>query len=257
MDEKKRIYIKVDSIIKEDGKSSYIGEDDYVSLTKDGIIIHFHIKNPSIHMENVLRTVKRAQKIVRDRLDYELENIDISIYGSKEELRQEGRSRSVYASWIAGIFDGKIRIIADGGEEDPEALYIVLTHEIIHLAVFHIGQGQCPYWMEEGVAVYLSQELPDQYLHALKKAIKSDRILPLDALKTPLPVDVDLDIRQLLYSETSSIVEYLVESYGWDAVKSIIRQCRQVKFSELLAGLSLNHYLLEQGWKRWYRNKNA
>lgn len=258
MDEKERIFRKVDSIIRQDDKSSYIGGDDYVILVKDGIRVGFHIKNPSLDIEGVFRTVRRAQKMVAERFGCALTGIEISLYDSKDEMRQEGRSRSRYASWIAGIFDGQIRIIAEKGDEEPGSLFIVLTHEIIHLAVFTLGQGNCPYWLDEGLAVYLSQELPDQYLNALQRAIKSEKTFPLDALQSPLPPDLDDDgIRQLAYSETSSVVEYLIETYGWEVVSLLVTRSGKGPFDAVLAELSLNHYLLEQGWKRWYRKRSA
>lgn len=258
MKEKELIYDKVKTIIRQNGQgSSHIGEDDFVSLVKGGITINFHIKQSSLDIKNVFRTVKRTQKIIRDRLDYGLEEIDIDIYDSLEEMREDGRSRSRYASWIAGIFDGKIRLISDRDDEEPEALYIILTHEIIHLAIFEMARGNCPYWLDEGVAVYLSQELPRKYLEGLNKAVKTDKVLPLEALEGVLPPDAAENVRQLAYAEVASVTEFLIESYGWDKIKSVVIQCIRRPIRTVLGDLSLNYYLIEQGWKRWLRGKIA
>jgi len=258
MNEKGRIYKKVKSIIKENGgKSSYIGEDDFVSLSKGGIRVNFHVKNPNLDIENVFRGIKRAQRIVKNKFNYDLDKLHIDIHNSIEELRQEGRSRSRYASWIAGIYDGKIRLISEQENEEPEALYIILTHEIIHLAICDISAGLCPYWLDEGLAVYLSQELSNAYLGVFKKAVNKDKIIPLEVLESPLPSDAEESIRQLVYSEVFSIVEYFIESYGWGKITSFIRQCRRRPIKAILIDLGLNYYLIEQGWKRWVREKNA
>lgn len=258
MEEKERIYKKVKSVIRQDEKrSSYIGEDDFVGLVKGGITINFHIKQPVFDIENVFRTVKRAQKIIKDRFDYNLEKVHIDIYSSMEEMRQEGRSKSRYASWIAGIYDGKIRLISEKEDKEPESLYIILTHEITHLAIYDISQGSCPYWLDEGMAVYLSQELPDEYITQLKKAVQSEKILPLEVLENSLPANTTENIRQLAYAEVLSITEYLIETYGWDKVKSIISQCSRRTVKTILGDLSLNYYLIEHTWKRWMRSKSA
>ena len=244
--------------MREDGgRSSYIGEDDFVSLSKGGIGINFHIKNPNLDIENVFRAVKRAQRIVKDKFDYNLEELCIDIHDSIGELRQGGKLKSRYASWIAGIYDGKIRLISEQEDEEPEALYIILTHEIIHLAVCNISSGLCPYWLDEGLAVFLSQELSDVYLGVLQKAVKDDKILPLEILETPFPFDAIDPTRQLAYSQVSSVTEYLIDSYGWSKIKPIIRQCRRRPIKAILIDLGLNYYLIEQGWKRWVREKNA
>lgn len=258
MSEKDRIYRKVKSILREDGRrSSYIGEDDFVCLVKEGITINFHIKNPQLDITNIFRAVKRTQKIVKERLDYRLEKLGIDIYNSLEEMRQEARSKSRYASWIAGIYDGKIKIVSEKEGEEPEALYIILTHELIHLAISDISSGCCPYWLDEGLVVYLSQELSDEYLDKLRKGLKENKIFPLDVLENPLPPNTTESIRQLAYSEISSIAEWLIESYGWEKIKSILRQCKRRPIRTILMDFGLNYYLLEQGWKRSFQEKNA
>ncbi len=258
MDEKDRIYNKVKSIIGERGPtSSYIGEDDFVSLMKNGVHINFHIKNPNINIENVFRAVKRAQKIVKERLGYHPDRLHIEIFNSIRELRKESQSKSRLASWVAGIYDGKVRIISDQNDEEPEALYIILTHEIVHLAIGEMSRGLCPYWLDEGMAIFLSQNLSDMYMKALHEASKNDKIIPLEILENPLPVDTEEPIRHLVYSEVFSIVEYFIAVYGWSRIKSVIEQCRRRPFKTILTDFGLNYYLLVQGWMRWMREKNA
>lgn len=256
MEEKSRIYKKLESVINCDcKKSTYIGEDDFVSLVKDGITINFHIKHAYLDLQKTFRIVKRTQKIVKDRFDLDLETIDIDIYNSMDEMRQDGRSSSRYASWIAGIYDGKIRVISEDNADEPEALYIILTHEIIHLAIGEISKGQCPYWMDEGLAVFISQGLPDDYLDVMQRAVRSDKTLPLEFLEKPIPANVPGDVRLLAYSEASSIAEYLIETCGWDKIKTIIAHSARRPVKAILADMSLNYYLLEQAWKRWLRGK--
>lgn len=257
MNEKEHIYSKVDSVIREKVGTSYIGEDDFVHLVKNGISIGYHLKQSGMDIENIYRTVKRTQQIVKERFGYNLENIDISIYSTKEEMREDGRSRSRYASWIAGIFDGKIRIISEKNDDSPESLYIILMHEIIHLALYEMCKGQCPYWLDEGMAIYLSQELPDEYTDILRQAIKEDKTLPLEVLQRPLPASIDESLRKLAYAQMMDMVVYLIETKGWDVVKNIILQCSRREIAAILSDLSLNYYLIEQDWKRWHRGRDA
>jgi hypothetical protein len=183
---------------------------------------------------------------VKDRFEYNLDRIDVSIYDSKEELREEGRSRSRYASWIAGIYEGEIRIVAEREDEAPESLYIILTHELIHLAVDAIGMGGCPWWLDEGLAVFLSQELPREHAEILDAAVRGDRTFPLAALARPLPD-----------AQVADLAAYLVGTSGWNSVRDILHQCGRREVAAILSDLGLNDYLIEQGWKRWRRNRVA
>jgi hypothetical protein len=120
-----------------------------------------------------------------------------------------------------------------------------------------MSKGKCPYWLDEGLAIYFSQELSDEYINNLFKAIKKDSIIPLEVLQDPLPAKIPEDFRQLAYAEVSSIADYLIETYGWNKIKSIIYHCARRPLKAILGDLSLNYYLMERGWKRWLQNKYA
>lgn len=249
---------KYNSLIPDHGNvKSFIGEDDFVSLSKNGITINFHLKNRHLDLENIFRTVRRVQKIVNDLLGHNLEKIDIDINDSVYEMRQEGRSRSRYASWIGGIFDDRIRVIAERDDYEPESLHILLTHEIIHLAVYEMSNGECPSWLDEGLAVSLSQELPNEYLEKLAEAARNDAILPLDVLESPLPPNVDDALRQVGYAQCASLVEYLVKTHGWETVQSFVLESAVRPIKLVLADKCLNNSLLELSWKRWFLSRFA
>ena len=248
---KTKIYKKVASIIRTKNKSSYIGEDDVVFLEKNGIRISFHLKNNGLDLVNIFRTVKRAQKLIKDKFDCDIEQMNINIYDSSEDLRRNVYSPSRCGSWIAGIFDGEIRIISERNGEDPEALYILITHEIIHLAIRQIGRGNCSYWLDEGLAVYLSQELPEYYQRIFLAAARNESLLPLEALEKPLSANIDDDARILAYAESTFMVNYLCENYDWEKIKTAVRKSRIKDMKDILDELGLNYYLLELSCKRW------
>ena len=257
--EKKNIYAKIDSIIRVGDASSYIGEDDMVSLVKGGIAIYFHIKNDKLDIINIYRTAKRVQKKIKEAFGHDLKKIDISLYHSIAELRQDVSAVSQYGSWIAGIYDnGKIRVISENEGNDPESLYITLTHEIVHLAISEIGNNKCPYWLDEGLAIYFSQNLSDTYADALKEAVKKDAVIPLERLENPLPAETDENIIRLAYAQSSGIVSFLIEKFGMDRIGDIIKQCRHISINKILCDeLSSNYDLIEMQWKRWMRSNIA
>ena len=246
-----RIFKKITSIITTQDKTSYIGQDDVVSLVKDGISISFHLKNSELDIVNIFRTVKRTQKLVKVRFDIDVEQITINIYDSNEELRQNVYAPSRYGSWIAGIYDGEIRIISERNADELDALYIIITHEIIHLAIRRLSGGQCPYWLDEGLAVYLSQELPQHYQLVICAAARNDTMLPLESLEKPPGVKLKEEARVLAYAESAFMVNYLCENYDWEKIKAAVRKSRNKNKEQILAEMGLNYYLLELACKRW------
>lgn len=258
MTEKSRIYQKVISLINDRvARESYIGEDDFVCLSKAGIMINYHIKNRRLDIENIFRAVKRAQNIIIEKFDHHLEGLEIDIFDSINEMRQNERSKSQYASWIAGIFDGKIRLVTGNENEDSDALYIILTHEIIHFAIYDMTLGSCPFWLDEGLAIYLSQGLSDTYFEKLKSAVKKNRTFPLEILEVTFPEINDEETRHLAYAQCGNMTDFFVTTYGWEAVKSVISSVTKKPMYTVLADMGLNYYLIEQSWKRWFVSKYA
>lgn len=56
-------------------------------------------------------------------------------------------------AWVAGLYDGKIRVPARGlAEADLREVRRVLTHEYAHALLFAVGGGRLPAWLQEGFA---------------------------------------------------------------------------------------------------------
>src|SRR5207249_9986598 len=55
--------------------------------------------------------------------------------------------------WAQGLFDGKIRLPAEGAIRDGAALDRVLRHEYTHALVQDRTRGRAPTWLSEGLAI--------------------------------------------------------------------------------------------------------
>ena len=95
-----------------------------------------------------------------------------------------------------------------------------LTHLVFDTAVknpYHFP----PRWLNEGLAVYLSEGYGDSWRAAVKNAVDDDEIIPLDGLTGQFPTTRDQFF--LAYGESVSAVDYLVRTYGQDALVKLVR----------------------------------
>jgi hypothetical protein len=255
--DKKKIYEKIKSVIKNRKYTqSYIGDKDFVQLTQEDITIGFHIKDQSLHIEEIFRVVKRAQAKIYELFKWTILKVNIDIYNSKEDAKGESFNMN-QDSWIAGIYDDKIQIFKDQHITEPQYIYTVITHEYAHLAMQTKLNNRCPWWLNEGFAVYFSQSLSNDYKNVLLKAAKNSATIPFESLeKNPLFILSDELIR-LAYAQSASIVDYLFSKYGKEVVaKKFIGSLKQKGITYALNGIGLNYYLLERDWIRWVISEN-
>jgi tetratricopeptide (TPR) repeat protein len=118
--------------------------------------------------------------------------------------------------WAGGLYDGKIRIPIQGVEGQEETLKRVLHHEYVH-ALVHAITPRCPHWLNEGLAVYFTED--EEELRGYGE--KLGQAIPLQLLESSFPSG---NVRAVLaaYLESYTAVVYLIEKYGLFRVKELL-----------------------------------
>ena len=101
---------------------------------------------------------------------------------------------------------------------------VVIPHELTHLVVntavrnpYHFP----PRWLNEGLAVYLSEGYTASWRAAVEGAVRGHSLLSLAALDGQFPTTADGF--QLAYGESVSAIDFFVRTYGKDRLVALIR----------------------------------
>ncbi len=100
----------------------------------------------------------------------------------------------------------------------------VIPHELTHLVLDTAADNPYhfpPRWLNEGLAVYLSQGYDASDRGAVEAAAISGALIPLDGLTGEFPTSYERF--SLAYAESVSAVEYFIRIHGQDALVSLIR----------------------------------
>ncbi len=100
----------------------------------------------------------------------------------------------------------------------------VIPHELTHLVFDSAVQNAYHYpprWLNEGIAVYLSQGYDSSDRGAVVAAVGARSLMPLGALVAQFPTTQDRF--SLAYSESVAAVSFLVDRYGRDAMVKLVR----------------------------------
>ena len=101
-----------------------------------------------------------------------------------------------------------------------------VQHELAHLVVAQFGRscvgGRRPNWLEEGLAVYAEGEVNEEVLADIEKGIQENSFEPVRSLNGPFSAHG----REagVAYSQSYSLVAFLLERYGQVAMQDLLQQ---------------------------------
>jgi hypothetical protein len=194
------------------------------TLKGDLVTVHWYEGNDAF-ARKALQIGDDAVKSTADLLGVtESKPIDFFIYGDQASFRDAlgpGTRENVGGESHADIRTMFALITPD--EINDSWVGIVVPHELTHLVFDTAVQNPYrfpPRWVNEGLAVYLSQGYDGADQAAVADAIRSKDLLPLTALTGQFPTEPDKT--SLAYSEAVSAIDYLVKTYHQQALLGLI-----------------------------------
>jgi len=127
----------------------------------------------------------------------------------------------------------------------------VVPHELTHV-VFDDGTTNPyhspPRWLNEGLAVYLSEGFGSSDKSLVSQAAKSKTLMPLQALTGQFPTTADRFF--LAYAESVSAVDYLIRKYGRAPFQKLVKSYRTGTSDDeaFMAAFGLDTAAINKGW---------
>jgi Peptidase MA superfamily len=130
---------------------------------------------------------------------------------------------------------------------------IVVPHELTHIVfatATHNAYHQPLHWLNEGLADYLAAGYDALARANVRAAVDSGELMPLSAIVGQFPSPPDLF--SLAYDEAVSAIDYLVRTYGQDALVKLIRSYGDGVSDDqaFTAALGVDTAGFEAGWRK-------
>jgi len=128
---------------------------------------------------------------------------------------------------VGGQANAEIRTLfalISSGDINESWVGVVIPHELTHL-VFDTAASNPyhfpPRWLNEGLAVYLSEGYGASDRSAVEGAAGAGSLIPIDGLGGQFPTTFDRF--GLAYAESVAAVDFLIRTHGRDALVTLIR----------------------------------
>jgi tetratricopeptide (TPR) repeat protein len=154
--------------------------------------------------------------------------------------------------WVAGVFDGKIRVSMDPAQGLTPVLEGVLSHELAHALVRKASADRAPGWLHEGLAQWVEGKrlLPADFREIFTGGRKPSSLEEMDG---GLGRKSARAAARALYAESLGLVEYLIQFRGEGAVRCLLAEIAkgQPVDEALRRETGWNGAELVAGWRRW------
>ncbi|NOT05486.1 MAG: hypothetical protein HOP27_12890 [Anaerolineales bacterium] len=151
--------------------------------------------------------------------------IDVYVYSSYQDLQD---SILFEPSWTGGSAYAEHNIVIVGlSQGDTEYDRNVVIHELTHVLVGHFTfscLNDLPSWLEEGLAVYSEGKLDSDSQIQFDQAIQNNELVSVRSLSAGF--SEEFSKATLSYSQSFSIVEYLIETHGQDKMTELLSTLR-------------------------------
>jgi len=224
-------------MVSEPKTVTWIDSDfDWKTKSAENLNLHWY-QGDETFVNALLQAASDGLSLLKNSAGLEPENpIDIFIYADYDDLRD---AILYEPSWTGGQAypDHDIVIIGispsnlDWGQD-------AIVHEITHVLVGHLTfscLGDVPTWLNEGLAVYSEGDLDPDSQAQLDQAISDNSLLSVRSLSSGFSEVPDK--ATLSYSQSYSIVKYLIETYGQDKMDTLL--------SSLKDGTTIDDALLD------------
>jgi tetratricopeptide (TPR) repeat protein len=165
-----------------------------------------------------------------------------------------------YIGPIVGVcFGGVITLDSPRALKPPRAMnwQEIVWHEFTHVITLQMARNRLPRWLSEGISVYEEQygrpEWGRRQDLELVKAVQEGRVLPIKTLNEGFSKAESNEDLSFAYYQSSLVVEYIAERYGFQSLKNLVFQYRAPKAMEDIFREALHVPLaeFEAGFRAW------
>jgi tetratricopeptide (TPR) repeat protein len=125
-------------------------------------------------------------------------------------------------AWSGGINDGKIKLPVKGIKSLTDEMKDVLIHELTHSFVNFKSSGNCPVWLQEGLAQYMEGKLASDEANHLMSALASAGQLPRIEQLNGSFIGASADVAQVLYVQSLAFTSFLLQRQPFYHVNSLL-----------------------------------
>jgi hypothetical protein len=225
---------------------------DWQTVTAGFVNLHWYSGERAFAQDLLNAALKGLERLQNDAGLQPEQPIHLYIYADTGDMRD---AILFEPGWTGGMAYSDHDIVIIGiSQSDLEWGRKTIAHELTHVLVGHLTfscLGDVPTWLNEGLAVYSEGELGWNEQTQLEESITNDGLLSVRSLSGGFSEDPSQ--AHLSYSQSYSLVKFLIESYGQEGMNSLLTRLRDGYTIDeaLMQVYGFDSDGLERAWRDW------
>jgi TolA-binding protein len=198
-------------------------ENAYKQANSLHFVIRYEGSSTNVALgQGILASLEHSFSELENQLDFSPRESIVVVLYPDEVFRDLTKT----PSWVGALNDGKIRFPIKGLSFVNDKVRRILKHELTHSFLRLKTGGNCPLWLNEGLAQFLSGESSQPFLPVAKQAIARDGFPPLSSLEGSFLSLGDVQA-SWAYQESLLATEFMVRSFGLSEIQTILERTGQ------------------------------
>ena len=226
------------------------------TVTTKHFAVTYNIARHGRRLNDVLKALEEAYTTVGDHLNIYPSN-HVSVILCTETERLDYDQSNIRA---AGTYSQKSikAVLSPRTTFELPFLKVLFIHEYVHFLIDEIlPDGKTiPWWLHEGLAQYESQNLTLDSEAMMTEMAQQDSFIPVQILEKGIEAMEYRQLVQLAYAQAYSMVDYLVDRYGRDAIKMLLQDVSEGRSIEkALKKRRVDYDAFETDWRLWLESR--
>jgi tetratricopeptide (TPR) repeat protein len=196
------------------------------TISEDGLVLRMENHEADVYGDQVMELLRQAKTDLCRKYGLEPNSpITVELFPNQQDfaVRTFGMPGG---DGFLGVCFGDVVTATSPQLQRHANWQATLWHEFTHVVTLNLTNNRMPRWLSEGISVYeelqrdptWGQEMTPQY----RRMILTGEMTPLGKLSTafmspPSPLHL-----QFAYYQSSLVVEFLVERFGFESVKAVL-----------------------------------
>ncbi len=214
---------------------------DFTTIEDEDFLVRMEAREASIYGQRVLALLQRAKTTLCEKYGLPLkEQVIVEIFPNPADFEVRTFGMPGIPGFLGVCFGRVITANSPASQgATPSNWEAVLWHEFCHVVTLQLTRNRMPRWLSEGISVY-EERLEDPrwgqvMTPAYRQMILDGELTPISELSSAfLNPKSGLHV-QFAYYESSLVVEFLDDRYGFDSLKAVLH--------DLAEGIPINEAL--------------